>query len=77
MNISIDGDGNVSVDTTFDTSNIDIISNKMQTILNTIKVFDSTEITAMVNTINLLYPQLPNFEIFLEEWERILNEVVL
>lgn len=77
MNISIDSDGNVTVDKTYSTTGIDTINTRMNAILATIKTFDPTQITSMTNTLNTIYPQMVNFEQFLTEWEDVLSEVTL
>lgn len=77
MNISIDSDGNVTVDKTYSTTGIDTINTRMNAILATIKTFDPAQITTMTNTLNTIYPQMVNFEQFLTEWEDVLSEVIL
>lgn len=77
MQISIDDNGNVSLDTTYNTAGIDTLSAKMQTVLTTLKTFDPAQIDAMSNKLNALYPTMVNFDQFMTEWIDVLNEVEL
>lgn len=77
MKISIDESGNVSLDTAYDTSGIDTIHTKMDSILSQLKTFDATQIEDMAETLNELYPKMVSFEQFLEEWQDVLSEVKL
>jgi len=77
MNISIDSDGNVSLDRTYNTTGIDTIQQKLNSILEQLKTFDSSQIESMTETLNSLYPEMTNFDQFLNEWQDVLSEVIL
>jgi hypothetical protein len=77
MNISIDENGNVSLDNTYTTGGIDTIEGKMSQILSTMKTFDETQIQSVVDKLNSLYPDMVNFDQFFTEWLSVLGEVEL
>lgn len=77
MNISIDGNGNVSLNRSFDSAGISAINSNMITILNTLKTFDNVQIKALKNELNDIYPTLINFSEFMEQWSDVLDEVEL
>ena len=77
MKITIDSDGNVSLDTTYDPTGIDIIQSKMNGILDQIKTFNPSQIELMCDCLNSIYPEMVNFEQLLNEWEIVLGKVVL
>ena len=75
MNISIDSDGNVHLDTAYNTTGIDTISTKMNSVLNMLKTFDPAQIDAMTTKLNSIYPTITNFNQFMDEWFDVLHEV--
>lgn len=77
MNVSMDGSGNVTTDTTYSTTGINTIKSQMVTISNELKTFDNSQIIALRNELNNQYVTLISFTKFLEEWIKILQEVEL
>lgn len=77
MNISIDSDGNVSLNRSFDSAGITSINTSMMSILNTLKTYDTAQIVALKNELNDIYPTLVNFSEFMEQWSDVLEEVDL
>lgn len=77
MNISIDSNGNVSLNRSFDASGISSINSNLVSILSTLRTFDRTQIIALKNELNDIYPTLINFSQFMEEWDDVLEEVSL
>lgn len=77
MNISIDSDGNVSLNRSFDASGISAINTNMIAILSALKTFDTAQIIALKNELNDIYPTLVNFSEFMEQWSDVLEEVPL
>lgn len=77
MKISIDGSGNVSLDTSYDSTGINTINSNMVSMLNTLKTFDSDQINGLKNELNSLYPTLINWTEFINEWQDVKGEVEL
>lgn len=77
MRITIDENGNVTLNTSFDTARVDTLYTKMDSVLATIKTFDSNQIDVMANKLNSIYPAMINFNQFIDEWLDVLDEVSL
>lgn len=77
MTISMDSDGNVVIDRSYNTTGINTINTNMMIAHNQMKVFDSTQIIALLSALNSQYPGLVNFEVFMDEWPEVLGEVEL
>lgn len=76
MNISIDDQGYVQVDTSFSPGNIDSLSNKMQEILNRVRALNFEQVEKMGEALYSVHQNFDSFEQFIDQWNDVLDEVM-
>lgn len=77
LNISMDGNGYVHADNTYNTSNIMSAQSIMRNVASQIEGYDNGQINSLLTNLNVLYPQCENFNEFLSEWARVLPLITL
>lgn len=77
MDVTFGDSNNVEVSFTLTTQNISTINTQLQSIFNTLKTFDNSQITSMQTQLNTSYSILRNMTYFLEQWEDVETEVEL
>jgi len=68
MNIFFDGDGYVVLDKTYDQENIDNITDYVNNEVSALKPFDPTQIQALWDKINIIYPIAKTFDEIIDNW---------
>ena len=78
MNIHLDGAGYAQIDSTLNPTNMNDIQVRMNNILNSMKQLDNTQIVNVMSTlVNQYQNTTVNFTEFLDNWESILERLVL
>lgn len=77
LNISMDGNGYVHADNSYNASNIMSAQTIMRNVANQIEGYDNSQIISLLVNLNALYPQCENFNQFLSEWARVLPMITL
>lgn len=78
MNISLDGNGYAQIDSALNPTNLTDVQNRMTNLLNTMKQLDNNQIINATNTLVDRYRNVnANFTEFLDEWQALLDKVVL
>lgn len=77
MTISMDSAGYVQINTAYDSTNISGQATAMTGILNTVKTYDPSQMTAMLSALKTVYSTSDSFDTFLNNWQDVVNEVMV
>lgn len=75
MNISMDGQGYVHIDESYSNTNVSNVKQNMETILNSMKVYDQSILDVSMEKMRQEYAEFTNFNEMLNRWARILREM--